>query len=86
MTNDKYSLEDLNNLAPGSGDKIHNLLEGINNRNYQKTMVDIRMCLERQELGERDVLVEKGLASGLTVEEALSKVPHNFKMQNRLNG
>ena len=84
MVHDKYDLNDLNELEPSMGDKIYSLLQNIRSNNYFSTREDIVSLLENEGIETKEVFIEKGLASGLILEVALSKAAYNCEMADRL--
>lgn len=68
---EKYTLDDLNELSGGLGDSICFLLDRVcTYYNFLDVKKSIKEMLLENNIGADEVLMTKGLASGMTISEA----------------
>jgi len=85
LDKNKFSLDDLNELTEGLGDRILTLLDG--HRDWwscQRAEKEVNQLLTANELTPSDVLVNKGLAEGLTIKTAFENARFIYEFQGRL--
>lgn len=81
----KFSLDDLNELSEGLGDHILALLDGHRDLwSCQRAEQKINQLLTANKLAPSDVLVNKGLAEGLTIETAFKNAGLSYQLLDRL--
>lgn len=82
-----YTLNDLNNLENSLGHKIYELIESGANGNsvFLKSSEEISRLLRERGISEEEVFIEKGLASGLILKEALENASKSYCFMDKLN-
>lgn len=86
-TKERFSLEDLNKLSEGLGDRICSLFDFPNDEYaYREARKKIEELLLANKLESDDVLVNRGMAEGLTIKEAFCNAENYYKFQCRFNG
>ncbi len=86
--NNTYSLADLNELSEGLGNCVERLLEQ-GARNYAellKAKEEIIRLLDEIHVAIDEVLVERGLAAGSTIDAALRTASDNFYFRDAFDG
>lgn len=83
---DKYSLEDLNELAAGLGDHVYCLLDSVSSfSSLCDAQEKIEKMLAKKGIKTEDVFVEKGMAEGRTISEAIKIAVAGYQFQNQFD-
>ena len=79
-----FTLADLNQLSSGLGDKIQRLMESHTTfYRYCEVRDEVTGLLKQLCLETKDVYVERGLASRLTVDEAFGNFARNYQFRDQ---
>lgn len=85
-TEDHITLAELNRLEPGLGDRIQHLLNA--NKSHaqnERAKQLIGNALEKHDLEMSDVYIEKGLASGMTLDQAFQTASATYQFQDQFD-
>lgn len=87
MPNEEFfSLDDLNELSAGLGDRICSLLDRPTNwSGFLRVKEEILKLLAEQKLKVSEVFVNKGSFSGLTFEAALAKAAGAYQFEDQFD-
>ncbi len=86
MINNKFSLDDLNELSERLGDRICALLHRHKNWwDYLQAEKEINDLLIANKLSADDVLVNRGLAEGLTIQTAFENASRNYQFHDQFD-
>ncbi|MFA6170978.1 MAG: hypothetical protein WC715_00745 [Patescibacteria group bacterium] len=81
-----FNLDDLNELSPQAGDKVRCLLDGV--RNWS-SLLDaekrIKELLSKIRVKAEEVFINKGMAEGLHLNEALKQARRSCKHLGRFH-
>ena len=81
-----YNLDDLNELSPQAGDKLRFLLDGV--RNWSSLLdaeKKIKELLSKIRVKAEEVFINKGMAEGLRLNEALKQARRSCKHLGRFH-
>jgi len=82
----RFSLDDLNELSEGLGDRICRLIDGHNNyAGSLQAKKEIDGLLATHKLNDDDVMVNRGLAEGLTIKAAFANASSNYQFQDQFD-
>ncbi len=79
-----FTLDDLNQLSKGFGDNIQKLMENHTTvHEYCEVKDKVTQLLAQQNLESKDIYVERGMASRLTVAEAFDNCAESYQFRDQ---
>ena len=85
IPSNKFTLQDLNELNSGLGERIFGILERTQGYSSMlSAQSEVEKLLQKENLSPQDIFVERGLVEGLTISEAYSNAAKNYPFMDQL--